>query len=233
MIYSYPNFNGDEIPQLELRQKLIGTYKRLIVSGLNRGISGNCSVRIESRQQFLITPSGVPLERMTPASIVEMDTEGNVLGVGRPSSEWRFHCDLFKQRLEVNAVVHTHSLAATALACLRRGIPAFHYMIAVAGGDSVRCANYELFGTQALSDEVIKAIEERKACLLANHGLITVGKDLNEAFQIAIEVETLADQYLRACQLGEPEILDGQQMADVTERFKSYGYQSNHNEMKG
>lgn len=233
MIYRYPNFNGDEFPNLKLRQKLIRTYRRLITSGLNRGTSGNCSVRIESRQQFLITPSGVPLERMTPASIVGMDLEGNVLGEGKPSSEWRFHCDLLKQRPEINAVVHTHSPAATALACLRRGIPAFHYMIAVAGGDSLRCADYELFGTQGLSDVVLKAIQGRKACLLANHGLIAVGKDLNEAFQIAEEVEALADQYLRACQIGEPEVLNQQQMADVIERFKSYGYQSTQKEMKG
>lgn len=233
MIYAYPNYKGEEFPHLKLRQKLARTYKRLISSGLNRGTSGNCSVRIDGGSRFLITPSGVPLERMSPAGMVEMELGGAVVGAGTPSSEWRFHHDIFKQRLEVNAVVHTHSVAATAIACLRKDIPPFHYMVAVAGGESIRCTNYALFGTQVLSDLVLEALNGRKACLMANHGVIALGSDLNEAFQIAQEVETLAEQYLFACQAGEPVILSQREMAEVIEKFKSYGYKSIQQELKG
>lgn len=224
MIYRYPNYTGEDFPDLKLRQKLIRAYKKLISLGLNRGTSGNCSVRCDRGNQFLITPSGVPLEKMTPASIVQMELDGSVHGNGKPSSEWRFHCDILKQRPDAQAVVHTHSVAATALACLRREIPAFHYMVAVAGGDSIRCAPYALFGTQALSDGVLDALEGRKACLMANHGVIALGRDLHEAVQIAQEVENLAEQYLKACSIGEPHLLSKSEMDEVLEKFKSYGY---------
>lgn len=224
MIYRYPNYVGEGYPDLKLRQRLIAAYKKLIKFGLNRGTSGNCSVRSDRSNHFLITPSGTPLERMTPASIVEMGFDGSMQGVAKPSSEWRFHFDILTQRPDIQAVVHTHSIAATALACLRQEIPAFHYMVALAGGDSVRCAPYELFGTQALSDGVLRALHERKACLMANHGVIALGRDLHEAVQIAHEVEILAEQYLQASSVGEPHLLTTAEMNKVLESFKNYGY---------
>lgn len=225
MIYRHPDFKGQEYPNFKLRQKLVRTYKRLISLGLNRGTSGNCSVRIESGDGLLITPSGVPVDRLSPASIVEMRWDGHVAGEGTPSSEWRFHLDILKHRPDVNAVVHTHSIAATAISCLRKDIPAFHYMIAVAGGDSIRCAPYALFGSQELSEAALIALDGRKACLLANHGLIALGKDLNDALQIAIECETLAEQYLLAQNVSGPFILSKEEMDEVSEMFKNYGFQ--------
>lgn len=224
MIYRHPNYTGVECPSLKLRQKLIRAYKKLISLGLNRGTSGNCSVRLDGGKKFLITPSGIPLEKMTPASIVQMDLDGLVDGDGKPSSEWQFHCDIMKHCPDGQAIVHTHSIAATALACLRQDIPPFHYMVAVAGGNSIRCAPYALFGTQELSDGVLQALEGRKACLMANHGVIALGRDLQEAIQIAHEVETLAEQYLLALSGGKPHLLSQSEMAVVLEKFKNYGY---------
>ena len=226
MIYRYPNYTGEDFPDLKLRQKLIRAYKKLISMGLNRGTSGNCSVRCDRGTQFLITPSGVPLEKMTPASIVQMELDGSVHGNGKPSSEWRFHRDIMKQRPDAQAIVHTHSVAATALACLRQEIPAFHYMVAVAGGDSIRCAPYALFGSQVLSDGALDALEGRKACLMANHGVIALGRDLHEAVQVAQEVENLAEQYLKACSIGEPRLLSKAEMVAVLEKFQNYGYKA-------
>lgn len=224
MIYRHPEYVGEDYLDLKLRQRLIAAYKKLIEFGLNRGTSGNCSVRSGRANKFLITPSGIPLERMTPASIVEMGFDGSIQGIAKPSSEWRFHFDILNQRPDIQAVVHTHSIAATALACLRQEIPAFHYMVAVAGGDSVRCAPYELFGTQALSDGVLSALHDRKACLMANHGVIALGRDLHEAVQIAHEVEILAEQYLQASSVGEPHLLTTAEMNKVLESFKNYGF---------
>lgn len=224
MIYRYPTQTAEEYPNLKLRQKLIRAYKKLIGLGLNRGTSGNCSVRLDAGDKFLITPSGVPLEKLTPASIVQMSIDGSVDSGGKPSSEWRFHRDILKHRADAQAVVHTHSVAATALSCLRQEIPPFHYMVAVAGGDSIRCAPYELFGTQELSDGVLEALQGRKACLMANHGVIALGRDLHEAVQIAQEVETLAEQYLLSLNRGEPYLLSQSEMDAVLEKFKSYGY---------
>lgn len=224
MIYRHPNYTGEEFPDLKQRQKLIRAYRKLITLGLNRGTSGNCSVRLEPTHKFLITPSGVPLEKMTPVSIVQMGLDGIVDGNGKPSSEWRFHCDILKHRPDAQAVVHTHSVAATALACLHQEIPAFHYMVAAAGGDSIRCAPYALFGTQELSDGALLALQDRKACLMANHGVIALGRDLHEAVQIAQEVENLAEQYLKALSVGKPHILSGAEMDAILEKFKNYGY---------
>jgi len=152
-----------------------------------------------------------------------MDFSGNKEGSCQPSSEWRFHLDILQQKPEVNAVIHTHSMFATTLSTLRIDVPAFHYMIALAGGDNIRCAPYALFGSQQLSDYALAALKDRKACLLANHGMIAVGETLEKALSIAIEVETLCEQYLRALQIGKPHILSKQEMLDVQERFKSYG----------
>lgn len=206
---------------LVLRQGIIDACHELERTGLNRGTSGNISCR--DGEYLLITPSGVPVKQMWPESIVAMDFSGQVAGSGKPSSEWHFHLDLLKNRPELNAIVHTHSPHATALACLREDLPPFHYMIAIAGGDTVRCAPYALFGTETLSAQVLKAMKERKACLLANHGLIAAGRDLDEAMAVAIEIESLCEQYLVARQVGQPALLSPEEMQAVMERFRSYG----------
>jgi len=203
------------------RVSMVLGAQRLSTLGLNRGSSGNIGVRLKN--SFLVTPSGVPAEELLPQMMVEMDFSGAVLGPGKPSSEWRFHRDILAARTEMGAVVHTHSRYATSLACLQRDIPAFHYMIAAAGGDTIRCAPYALFGTQELSDLALQALSERKACLLGNHGMIALGVDLKAALALTLEVESLAEQYWTALQLGQPNILSGQQMQAVMEKFKTYG----------
>ena len=206
-----------------LRQAVIDAARAMNALGINQGTSGNVSVRW--RDGLLITPSGVDYEALTPAKIVHMRMDGAWTGALRPSSEWRIHRDVLASRPEFGAAVHAHSPYATTLACLGRGIPAFHYMVAVAGGDSIRCAPYATFGTQALSDSALAALAGRNACLLANHGLLACGPDLRQALKIALEVETLAAQYWRALQLGEPQILAAAEMERVLEKFKGYGAQ--------
>jgi L-fuculose-phosphate aldolase len=204
-----------------LREQLLQTTRKLIELGLNRGTSGNVSVR--DSNGFLVTPSGITAETMTVRDLVWMDFDGHAEGDRAPSSEWRFHRDILQRRPEVAAVVHAHSMFATTLACMRREIPPFHYMIALAGGDSIRCAPYALFGTQVLSDAALEALEGRKACLLANHGMIAVGRDLDDALAVAVEVETLSEQYWRALQAGGPVLLTEQEMTEAIEQFKGYG----------
>jgi L-fuculose-phosphate aldolase len=204
-----------------IRSAMVLGAQLLSALGLNRGSSGNIGVRLQN--SFLVTPSGIPAEELLPQMMVEMDFAGEVLGAGKPSSEWRFHRDILAARAEAGAVVHTHSRYATSLACLQRDIPAFHYMIAAAGGDTIRCAPYALFGTQELSDLALQALRERKACLLGNHGMIALGADLKAALALTQEVESLAQQYCTALQLGEPHILSNQQMQAVMEKFKTYG----------
>ena len=206
---------------------MVAGAQSLSAQGLNRGSSGNIGVRLDA--SFLVTPSGVPAEELLANAMVEMDFSGAVRGTGRPSSEWRFHRDILLGRPEIGAVVHTHSRYATSLACLQREIPAFHYMIAVAGGDSIRCAPYALFGTQALSDLALQALTGRKACLLGNHGMIALGADLPAALALALEVETLCAQYWSALQIGEPRLLSTEQMREVLEKFKGYGRQTSAN----
>jgi L-fuculose-phosphate aldolase len=201
----------------------VAAARRLDALGLNRGTSGNIGLRTGS--SFLVTPSGVPVEDLSPDAIVEMDFSGAIRGGGKPSSEWRIHRDLLAARADIDAVVHTHSRYATSLACLHRDIPPFHYMIAVAGGDTIRCAPYAVFGSQALSDLALKALEDRKACLLGNHGQIALGRDLADALAVAVEVESLCAQYWTALQLGQPQLLSGPQMLEVLEKFKGYGRQ--------
>lgn len=204
-----------------LRESIVAACKQLETTGLNRGTTGNVSCR--EADHFLITPTGVPVDEITPSRIVAINFDGKVIGIGKPSSEWQFHADILRARPEINAVVHTHSPYATALACLRENLPPFHYMIAVAGGDSVRCAPYALFGSDTLSQYAVQALTGRKACLLANHGMITLGRDLDEAMAIAIELESLCQQYLIARQVGNPKLLSENEMQAVIERFKSYG----------
>lgn len=203
------------------REQLLNTSRKLTELGLNRGTSGNASVR--DGDGFLVTPTGMTVEEMTPRDMVWMSFDGKLQGDRQPSSEWRFHRDILQARPEVGAVIHTHAMFATTLACLHREIPPFHYMIAVAGGDTIRCAPYALFGSQALSDAALSALQDRKACLLANHGMIAVGRDLDQALSVAVEIETLCEQYWRALQVGEPQLLSAAQMAEVMEQFKGYG----------
>lgn len=204
-----------------LREQIVAACIKLEHSGLNRGTSGNISCR--EHAHFLVTPSGVPVNDITPGRIVAVGYDGQVIGPGKPSSEWHFHRAILQARADVAAVVHTHAPHATALACLREDLPAFHYMIAIAGGDSIRCAPYTLFGTQELSRHAVQALEGRKACLLANHGMITLGRDLDEAMTIAIEVESLCQQYLLARQVGQPALLSSGEMQQVIDQFKNYG----------
>jgi len=208
------------------REQLLKISQQLVSMGLNRGTAGNVSVRADNasgQAGFLITPSGMAAEKMTPSDMVWMDFSGNAVGDCKPSSEWRFHLDILQNKAQVNAVIHTHSIYASTFSTFRKDMPPFHYMIALAGGDSIRCAPYALFGSQQLSDNAIAALKDRKACLLANHGMIAVGETLEKALDITQEVETLCEQYLLALQVGEPHILSQQEMLDVQGKFKSYG----------
>ena len=207
-----------------LCKDIIGTCLEMNALGINQGTSGNVSAR--HGDGFLITPSGIPYVETSPDQIVEMDLDGGYTGELLPSSEWRMHLDLFKARPEAKAIVHTHSTYATALSCLRIEVPAFHYMIGVTGGTTLRCADYATFGTQALSDAMLVALEDRTACLLANHGMICFGPSLSKALWLAGEIETLCKQYYLACQAGTPVILDDAEMQGVLARFKTYGKQS-------
>jgi len=202
-------------------------------SGINVNKAGNVSARCTRQRKtgFVITPTGVPYDKLTPTDLVFIplskpegdDLPDGVFGTHKPSSEWRFHFDILRTRREFDAIVHTHSQAATALACHSLGIPAFHYMVAVAGGAEIRCAPYATFGTQLLSDNALEALRGRKACLLAHHGVIACERSLARALALAIEVENLAGMYLRARQIGEPPLLSAAEMARVIEKFASYG----------
>jgi L-fuculose-phosphate aldolase len=207
-----------------LRRELIATARRMNALGINQGKSGNLSHRIPGG--FLVTPTGMDYDALKPTDIVAMGFDGSHRGPRLPSSEWRFHRDILTARPEANAAVHTHAMFATTLACLGREIPPFHYMVAVAGGNTVRCAPYATFGTEALSRHALAALEGRSACLLANHGMIAIGGTLKAALALAVEVETLAAMYWRALQIGEPELLDGAEMARVLEKFRTYGQQA-------
>ncbi|MBL8484617.1 MAG: class II aldolase/adducin family protein [Rhodocyclaceae bacterium] len=209
--------------QQYLREQLIDTMQAMCRANLNRGSAGNLSVRVP--QGFLVTPTGMACDQMKPPDIVLVDMAGRAQGTRQPSSEWRFHRDVYVNRPEAGAVLHAHAPFATALACLRRDIPPFHYMIARFGGSTVRCAEYATFGTQALSDAALVALVGRNACLLANHGLLVFGSDLRHALDMAIELEALCEQYWRACQIGPPVLLSGHEMAVVLEKFASYGQQ--------
>jgi L-fuculose-phosphate aldolase len=207
----------------DLRADLIAAARALQPAGLNKGTSGNVSVR--NGDGFLITPTGLAYDTLTPEDIPRMALDGSWTGKRKPSSEWRFHRDLYAARPETGAVVHAHSPFAVSLACLRCDIPAFHYMIARFGGDTVRCADYAIFGSQELSTAAMRAMDGRRGCLLANHGLLVAGRDLAEAFALAVELEELCEQYWRACQIGTPVLLTAAEMSAVLEKFKGYGQQ--------
>ena len=209
-----------DFSEQDVRQQLLDTSRRMVEQGLNRGTAGNASVRCGSN--ILITPSALPVAEMSAQDMVLLDAEGKVLQGGKPSSEWRFHCDILKARPEIGAVLHMHSTFATTIACLRHNVPAVHYHIAIAGGDTIRCTPYSIFGEQNLSDLALEALRERKACLLGNHGMIALGKELNDALSVALEVEYLCEIYWRTLQAGEPHILTTQQMHEVQHKFVDY-----------
>jgi len=220
----------NSIPAAEtaLCREVIETALEMERLGINQGTSGNISARWQDG--LLITPSGVPYAELQTQDIVwlplDVSDDAKVFEQSRPSTEWRFHRDILRSRPEINAVVHTHSNAATALAIHSREIPAHHYMVAVAGGNSIRCAPYATFGSQALSEHTLTALKDRTACLLAHHGVIAIGRDLARALWLANEVEVLAQQYLLACQLGIPPVLSDEAINEVIEKFKGYGLRS-------
>jgi len=209
--------------EMALREEIVATCQALARLGLVQGTSGNVSARCGDG--LLITPSGVPYDRLAPADIVRLAWDGRSAGPLQPSSEWRFHRDILASRSDLDAVVHTHSTHATAVSILRRDIPAIHYSIAAAGGASIRCAPYALFGSQALADLVVKALEGRRACLLAHHGVVAAHTSLAGALDLAQTVEELAHQYLLCLAVGEPPTLDEAQMAEAIARFATYGQQ--------
>lgn len=206
-----------------LRSAVLGTARRLNASGLSRARAGNVSARVDARGGFLVTPSGMDYDAIDTDDIVEIDAGGTAHGRRIPSSEWRFHRAIYASRADAGAIVHAHAPFCTTLACLRRGIPAFHYMVAVAGGADIRCAAYATFGTPELADAMLVALEGRRACLMANHGMVALGRDLDDALRLAIEVESLAETYWRALQAGEPALLDDEEMARVLAAFAGYG----------
>ncbi len=205
-----------------LRKQLVATARAMNACGINQGSSGNLSVRVPDG--LLITPTSLPYDVMEPEDIVAMDMAGGHVGRHRPSSEWRFHRDILARRDDIDAVLHCHATYATTLAVHERGIPPFHYMTAVAGGPDIRCARYATFGTQALSDAVLEAMEGRTACLMAHHGLVVGAKTLDKALWLAIEVETLAKMYVHALAIGEPSCLSEAEMARVSEQMRRMSY---------
>jgi L-fuculose-phosphate aldolase len=212
-----------------LREEMVAYGLKLTPSGLSQGTSGNLSIRFE--EGFLVTPSGMPYGEITPEDIVFVDMEGRYDHPRRPSSEWRFHRDIYAARPDAGAVVHTHPPYSTALAICRTEIPAIHYMIAVSGGDSIRCCDYYTYGTQELSDAVVRALEGRMACLMANHGMIATGANMEQAMWRAVEVETLARQYTLALQVGKPVMLTDVEVAQSLEKFGNYGLMSKQTSM--
>jgi L-fuculose-phosphate aldolase len=205
----------------EKRQSIIDACLRMNVSGINQGTSGNISLR--HGDGMLITPTSTPYEAMKPEQIVYMHLDGNHDPAQRPSSEWRFHRDILKARPEVQAIVHAHPPYSTMLAIMGMEIPPVHYMVAVAGGDTIRCAPYATFGTQELSEHAVRALEGRMACLLAHHGMIAVGPSLSKAMWLAVEVETLARQYHGCLQIGTPPLLPKEEIENVLGRIAGYG----------
>jgi L-fuculose-phosphate aldolase len=220
---------GDQVDP-GLRSALLDTMRAMGDARLNVGTSGNASVRLaadadaaHATARMLITPSGVPAERCRPEDMAVAEADGSYHGPLAPSSEWQLHRDIYAAFPAAGAVLHAHSPFATALACQRVEIPPFHYMIARFGGSTIRCAAYATFGTQALSDATVAALQDRSACLLANHGMVVYGRDLAHALALAIEFETLCEQYWRTLQLGVPVRLTEAEMAEVIERFRWYG----------
>ena len=207
-----------------LRRAMVEICLAMNRAGINQGASGNLSVRVADG--FLVTPSSLPYDEMRPRDIVHMAFDGTYGGDRPPSSEWRIHRDVLAARPDVDVVLHAHPTFATALAVHGRGIPSFHYMVALAGGDSIRCAPYATFGTQALSDHALAALDGRLACLLANHGMVVLGRTPKAALALAVEVETLARQYVFALGLGQPAILPPDEIDRVARKMRAMRYAS-------
>ena len=212
-----------------LRYAVVSTARAMNVAGINRGRSGNVSARCRSDRfdGLLITPTGMPYDTMRPDDVVALHRDGSIRDEGAriPSSEWRFHRDIYAARPDAGAIVHAHSPFATTLACLARGIPAFHYMVAAAGGHDIRCAPYARFGSAELAHAAVAALQERKACLLAHHGMIAIGDSAADALALAIEIEGLAQIYWRVLQIGDPVLLSTAEMQAVVDKFATYGQQ--------
>ena len=209
-----------------LAEQGLATARAMNASGINRGSAGNVSARCAPGDgAFLVTPTGMAYAACSADDMVRVGADGTPSGRRKPSSEWRFHRDIYAARPEAGAVVHTHSPFATALACQEQGIPAFHYMVARFGGADVRCADYATFGTQELSDAIIQALAGRNACLMAHHGMVVFGRDCEQALALAVELETLCEQYWRVLQLGTPRLLAAEEMQRVLEKFAGYGQQ--------
>jgi L-ribulose-5-phosphate 4-epimerase len=204
-----------------LKKLLLETARQMNIVGLNSGSAGNVSVR--SADGYLITPTGMLYDDCQTDDMVLMSMNGVASGSRKPSSEWRFHQDIYNNRPDIKALVHVHSTFATTIACLGQDIPAFHYMIAAAGGKCIRCTPYHTFGTQELSDVVVAGMKDRKACLMGNHGMLAAGEDLPSALAMAIEVENLCNVYWRTLQVGGGQIIDDVEMDRILEKFKSYG----------
>ena len=207
--------------ELILRKKIIKFSKLLNKTNLSPLRSGNISIRY--KDGFLITPSGKKYESLNPRDILFVDLDGKWdKKLGKPSSEWRFHKDIYKFKLNANSIVHCHSKNALVLSCIRKKIPAFHYMVAVAGGIDIKCAKYATYGTSQLSNNILKALEDRTACLIENHGQVSFSNELPDAFELAQEVENLAEQYIECLRIGSPKILSKSQMNAVLAKVKNY-----------
>ncbi len=202
-------------------EQLLAIARNMNAVGLNQGSAGNVSLR--QANGYLITPSGMPYDECTPDDMVLMDFSGRSTSSRKPSSEWRFHQDILLERTDSNAIVHVHSTFATTIACLGIEVPSFHYMVAVAGGKTIRCADYHTFGTQELSDAVMGALKGRQACLMANHGMLAIGPNLRKALAMAIEVEKLCEIYWRLLPLGGGNMVGDEEMDVILEKFSSYG----------
>ncbi|HPG89769.1 MAG TPA: class II aldolase/adducin family protein [Hyphomicrobium sp.] len=212
----------EPVREKALRKAIIATALEMSHSGLSPGRSGNVSARFEGG--MLITPTGMAYDELEPKDIVFVDGDGGVMGGQRkPSSEWHFHLRAYAARPDKQALVHTHSMHATVLACAHKGIPAFHYMVAVAGGNDIPCVPYATFGTDALAQHVAEGLKNRDACLMANHGQVALGDTLDAALELAFEVKTLAEQYYKVLVLGDAHILRDAEMTLMVEKFKTYG----------
>ena len=212
---------------LDQRNQIIEYSLKLNSTNLSPLRSGNISMRTkeDDKDGYLITPSGKKYETLKPEDIVFMSLNEDAENEGssnKPSSEWRFHRDIYSNKKEAQAIVHAHSPHATAVSSHGKPIPPFHYMIALAGGDDIKCAEYATFGTEELSKNVIKALENRSACLMSNHGQVAFGKNLEDAFELAQEIENICHQYIIALRLGEPKILSLEEMKKVLDKAKNY-----------
>jgi len=212
---------SDARDAVELRRAIISTCLRMIELEINQGTAGNVSLR--SGDGFLTTPSGVPYDAMRPDQIVAMDLDGRYRGPLPPTTEWRLHRAILAARPDVDVVVHTHAIYSTAIACLRRDLPAVHYYIVAGGGPTVRCAAYATYGTQELAENALVALADRNACLLANHGMLVLGSTLDQTLKRTFDLETVARQYVCASQIGEPVILDDAEVERVRVKLLSYG----------